>query len=122
MNSAIGLSLLLTLLSGGGEASANETAAALVGERQCTEIASLFEELDTAALLETKCTPRSKCCKVCSKGKACGDSCISKKYNCKKGSGCACNASQVCKAAAISQEATSSLLLTRLDFGSLQSP
>ena len=32
------------------------------------------------------------CCKVCSKGKACGDSCISKSYTCHKPPGCACDA------------------------------
>lgn len=32
-----------------------------------------------------------QCCKYCSKGKACGDSCISKSYTCHKGPGCACN-------------------------------
>jgi endonuclease YncB( thermonuclease family) len=42
------------------------------------------------------CTPRSQCCKVCSGGKACGNSCISRSYNCHKGRGCACNASEVC--------------------------
>ncbi len=31
------------------------------------------------------------CCKVCRKGKACGDSCISKSYTCRKGPGCACD-------------------------------
>lgn len=31
------------------------------------------------------------CCKVCKKGKACGDSCIARDKNCKKGKGCACN-------------------------------
>jgi hypothetical protein len=31
------------------------------------------------------------CCKVCSKGKACGDSCISRSYTCRKGTGCACD-------------------------------
>jgi len=31
------------------------------------------------------------CCKVCRKGKACGDSCISKAKSCNKGTGCACN-------------------------------
>lgn len=31
------------------------------------------------------------CCKVCKKGKACGDSCIARDKNCKKGRGCACN-------------------------------
>jgi hypothetical protein len=32
------------------------------------------------------------CCKICSKGKACGDSCIARNETCHKGVGCACNA------------------------------
>lgn len=31
------------------------------------------------------------CCKVCSNGKACGDSCISRSKTCQKVVGCACN-------------------------------
>ena len=31
------------------------------------------------------------CCKYCSKGKACGDSCIARNKTCWKGPGCACN-------------------------------
>jgi hypothetical protein len=31
------------------------------------------------------------CCKICRKGKACGNSCISRSYRCHKGRGCACN-------------------------------
>lgn len=33
------------------------------------------------------------CCKICRKGKACGDSCISRSYQCHKGPGCACDGS-----------------------------
>ncbi len=36
-------------------------------------------------------TPVQGCCKVCRKGKACGDSCISRDYECHVGPGCACN-------------------------------
>ena len=36
-------------------------------------------------------TPKTTCCKVCTKGKACGDSCISRSYTCHKSAGCACN-------------------------------
>jgi hypothetical protein len=32
------------------------------------------------------------CCKRCSAGKACGDSCIARDKTCHKGKGCACNA------------------------------
>ncbi len=31
------------------------------------------------------------CCRVCRKGKACGNSCISRAKTCHKGPGCACN-------------------------------
>lgn len=43
------------------------------------------------------CTPRAECCKVCSKGKACGNTCISRSYNCRKGRGCACNSWEICR-------------------------
>lgn len=33
----------------------------------------------------------ASCCKQCSKGKACGDSCISRDKSCRKGPGCACD-------------------------------
>lgn len=33
----------------------------------------------------------TSCCKICRKGKACGNSCISVNYTCHKGPGCACN-------------------------------
>jgi hypothetical protein len=32
------------------------------------------------------------CCKICTKGKACGDTCISRDKTCHKPPGCACNA------------------------------
>jgi hypothetical protein len=35
--------------------------------------------------------PVVTCCKHCSKGKACGDSCISRSYTCHKAPGCACD-------------------------------
>ena len=34
---------------------------------------------------------QTSCCKICSKGKACGDSCISRSYTCHKGPWCACD-------------------------------
>lgn len=35
--------------------------------------------------------PGFACCKTCSKGKACGDSCIARDKACHKGKGCACD-------------------------------
>lgn len=43
-----------------------------------------------------KCIPRSECCQVCTKGKACGNSCLKATYTCHKGRGCACDSSEVC--------------------------
>jgi hypothetical protein len=43
------------------------------------------------------CVPREQCCKVCSKGKACGNTCMRADYNCHKGPGCACDAEDVCE-------------------------
>ncbi len=45
------------------------------------------------------CIPADKCCKVCSAGKACGNSCIQATKTCHKGRGCACNATEVCGSA-----------------------
>ena len=42
------------------------------------------------------CIPRDRCCKVCSKGIACGNSCISANKNCHKGRGCACDEDELC--------------------------
>jgi endonuclease YncB( thermonuclease family) len=35
--------------------------------------------------------PAKACCKVCRKGQACGNSCISRRYTCRMPPGCACN-------------------------------
>ena len=42
------------------------------------------------------CIPAEKCCKVCDDGQACGNTCISRKKQCHKGRGCACDAAEVC--------------------------
>jgi hypothetical protein len=47
--------------------------------------------------LALEATPQSvelaprECCKICHKGKACGDSCISRDKDCHKPPGCACD-------------------------------
>lgn len=37
--------------------------------------------------------PRSACCRVCTTGKACGNTCISRSFNCRQPAGCACDGS-----------------------------
>ncbi len=42
---------------------------------------------------QTKTVPNNRqCCKICTTGKACGDACISRNYNCNKSPGGACDA------------------------------
>jgi hypothetical protein len=43
-----------------------------------------------------RCVPAEQCCRRCDDGKACGDSCISRRFNCHKGRGCACNIDEIC--------------------------
>jgi len=43
-------------------------------------------------LPESAQTVPAACCKTCRKGKACGDSCISRTKTCRKPPGCACDA------------------------------
>ena len=38
--------------------------------------------------------PPKECCRVCKKGKACGNGCISQERQCTKAPGCACSASE----------------------------
>jgi hypothetical protein len=40
---------------------------------------------------QTAVSSALECCKVCSKGKACGDSCIARSRACHKPPGCACD-------------------------------
>jgi hypothetical protein len=44
------------------------------------------------------CTPADQCCQICTKGKACGKSCIQATKTCHKGRGCACDQADVCPA------------------------
>lgn len=46
---------------------------------------------DGSLLANSLLADSKKCCKVCKKGKACGDSCIAKSKTCTKDPGCACN-------------------------------
>ena len=53
----------------------------------------LIIPLSLAVGTPTSCGPNTSgvCCKTCTTGKACGDSCISRDKTCRVGSGCACN-------------------------------
>jgi len=42
------------------------------------------------------CIPAEECCRVCDASQACGDACISPDNECSAGTGCACDAVDVC--------------------------
>jgi hypothetical protein len=49
-------------------------------------------DVDWALLFEPAApSPREECCKICSKGKACGNTCIARDKECRVGPGCACD-------------------------------
>ena len=49
------------------------------------------EEAECTGSVDESITDNESCCKWCSTGKACGDTCISKSNTCTKPKGCACN-------------------------------
>ena len=48
-------------------------------------------QMQPSSLPEAWPSLAAKCCKICRKGKACGDSCIKRSYTCNKPPGCACD-------------------------------
>lgn len=51
----------------------------------------------SARVASQYCVPAETCCKVCTQGKACGDSCISASNECHEGQGCACDSVAICR-------------------------
>ena len=69
--------------------------AVFAGQAQ-TQVCEAPVPLTQLAQADRDCTPREQCCN-CSKGKACGNSCIRADYTCRKGRGCACDSYEVCR-------------------------
>ena len=46
----------------------------------------------TARQSDSSSEPSRACCRVCTRGKACGNSCINRGYQCRQPPGCACDA------------------------------
>ena len=71
-------------------------------QQTSVELSSDLDSLDTQDCVDTaEANPfevsfegeeyAQSCCKICRKGKACGNSCISRSKTCHKGKGCACD-------------------------------
>ena len=52
--------------------------------------ADSFENRSPAQAIENESLSQG-CCRICTKGKACGNSCISRRYTCHQPPGCACD-------------------------------
>jgi competence protein ComEC len=88
-----------------GESNLNITALLLLDDSSYAEVRQV--QTATAPLAPPVTTPSTPttptptppsvqgCCRICTAGKACGDSCIAKNKNCNVGPGCACNASRL---------------------------
>lgn len=72
-----------------------ETGVASTNSSQSTPIANVNSSTNVNSSVEVyvpdEPEPSVSCCKVCSKGKACGNSCISRSYTCHQPPGCACD-------------------------------
>lgn len=65
------------------------TATASLGGIPEPDPSAASSALDTAT--EANAASPMACCKTCTKGKACGDSCIAKNKDCHQPAGCACD-------------------------------
>ncbi len=87
--------VLLGAATSAGESTAGASQPREALDQVCEE--SAVRPFTQLAQAERNCIPREQCCKVCSKGKACGNSCIRSDYTCRKGRGCACDAHEICR-------------------------
>lgn len=83
----------------GAAYAADLVADAAITQEQTQSATLSIDEFPTVStyLKQLKASPfgnaelSQQCCKVCRKGKACGDSCIAKDKTCHKSPGCACD-------------------------------
>lgn len=62
-----------------------------LGTISLVDFAPLVEPSAKAKLPYSPAIKVAQCCKICRTGKACGNSCISKNYECHQPPGCACD-------------------------------
>ncbi len=78
MRALFTMAVLLGLLAGGSAVAKDGTA-------------TVLSPSERVRMLGSHPVVSQGCCKVCRKGKACGDSCISRSKSCRAGQGCACD-------------------------------
>jgi len=80
---------LVMFLAVGAVALLDQAAGAAASDVLPTQSAAASRAI-AAHVLGVKFTPSQACCKVCRKGQACGNSCISRDKTCHQPPGCAC--------------------------------
>lgn len=83
---AIVLAAVVTLLVGAAGAVADSPREAISSGQEASICFAAPDQIAAPGLLQP-----AACCRVCKKGKACGNSCISKSKTCRKSPGCACD-------------------------------
>ncbi len=83
---AIVFAAVVAFLVGAVGAVADSPGEAISAGQEASICLTTSEQIAAPGLLQP-----AACCKVCKKGKACGDSCISKSKTCRKAPGCACD-------------------------------
>ena len=87
-----GFGLVLAGLAGAGLAAPMGGTGADAQAPLTPQLLSVTETMDRLGLVQGQALVlKAACCKRCKKGKACGDSCISKSKTCHVGPGCACD-------------------------------
>ena len=81
--------VVLALVLGLGALGAGTVAGSAPTFSECTSDSLLTS--NTFVSIADPLSPSQACCKVCSKGQACGDSCIARTSTCHKPPGCACD-------------------------------
>ena len=83
---AIVFAAVVILLVGATGAAADSPGETISASQEASICLTTTEQIAAPGLLQP-----AACCKVCKKGKACGNSCISKSKTCRKAPGCACD-------------------------------
>lgn len=87
--------VIFAVVAGGGLNAAADLNHSVPSQQERTILAaytaSTWERLRALGLNTEATIWNAACCKTCRKGKACGNSCISRSKTCRKGPGCACD-------------------------------
>ena len=95
MRTFLSVLAIFAVVSSGGLAAAADLKRSMPGQQERTNpavyTAATWERLRSLDINTGATIWNAACCKTCRKGKACGNSCISRSKTCRKSPGCACD-------------------------------